>query len=154
MKKYWLLTLGLILVFFVSACQALERGIEPHNYWIRAAQKGENTAMYMLLHNHSSTKSDELIGASSDVAEVIELHETKMDSSGIMQMSPLPSIPLPPDAEVHFEPGGLHLMFIGLKQDLKPGDKVKVTLHFRNREDITLTVPVREGTGEGSEHTH
>lgn len=146
MKKIWLGILGLFLALAVSACQAQEEGVEAHDYWIRAAMKGENTAMYMLLHNHSA-ESDELVGAWSDIAEAVEIHETTMDASGAMQMSPVTSVELGPDAEVYFKPGGLHMMFIGLKQDLKAGDKVRVTLHFKNHEDIVLTVPVQEGAG-------
>jgi copper(I)-binding protein len=137
----------LIAGLLVSACQAEEEGVEAHDYWMRAAAQGGNTAMYMLLHNHSP-EADEFTGASSDVSETVEVHETTMDANGTMQMSPVPSVVLGPDAEVYFEPGGLHVMFIGLKQDMNVGDEVQVTLHFKNHEDIVLTVPVQEGAGE------
>ncbi|MBI5841332.1 MAG: copper chaperone PCu(A)C [Chloroflexi bacterium] len=142
----------LVLIFFIAslltACQpqAEGEGVEAHDYWIRTAAQGENSALYMLLHNHA-TESDELLGVSSDIADAVEIHETTMDND-VMQMSPVASVILDPDAEVYFEPGGLHVMFIGLKQDLKAGDEVQVTLHFKNHEDIILTVPVQEEAGE------
>jgi copper(I)-binding protein len=74
-----------------------------------------------------------------------------MDSNGVMQMSPASSLPLEPGTEVVFEPGGLHVMFIGLKQDLKVGDMVEVTLQFKEHEDIILSVPVLED-GEKMNH--
>jgi len=145
MRKIWFAIFAIALI--AVACQpAAKEGIEARDYWLRASAAGENTAMYMLLQNHGSAV-DELIGASSNVTDAVELHKTTMDANGMMQMSPVPSVVLDADAEVHFEPGGLHVMFIGLKQDLKVGDKIQVTLHFKNREDIVLTVPAQEEAG-------
>ncbi|MEW6403383.1 MAG: copper chaperone PCu(A)C [Chloroflexota bacterium] len=145
MKK--LLLILVVGVLLLTACQAEEESVEAHDYWLRAAAQGENSAMYLLLHNHETT-TDEFIGASSEIAEAVELHSSTVDANGVMQMSPVAAVELLPDAEVYFEPGGLHVMFIGLKQDLQNGDEVQVTLHFRNHEDIVLTVPVQEGPGE------
>jgi copper(I)-binding protein len=145
MKKFLVLVLSMAIIFNATACQA--KGIEAHDYWLRASAQGQNTAMYMLLHNHG-VEADELVGASSGISESVEVHETTMDANGVMQMAPVSSVLLGPDAEVYFEPGGLHVMFIGLKQDLKVGDEVQITLHFKIHEDIALTVPVQEEAGE------
>jgi hypothetical protein len=138
-KLLFVLVLG---TFLVSACSPGD--IESHEPWARAAMTGENSAVYMLLHNHSD-QADELVGASSDVAEAVELHLSQMGPNGEMQMIPQSSIPLAADEEVEFKPGGLHIMLIGLKQDLQIGDRFEVTLHFANHADIVLTVEVKEG---------
>jgi copper(I)-binding protein len=149
MKRLKFALNALILVITISACQPGGE-IEVHDYWLRSAAQGKNSAMYMMIQNRSR-ESDELVGASSDIAKAVELHETMINSNGTMQMSPVSSVPLEPDSEAVFEPGGLHIMFIGLKQELKVGDKVEVTLQFKNHENIVLSVPVQEGGG-GMDH--
>jgi len=59
-------------------------------------------------------------------------------------MIPQESVPLAAGAKVEFKPGGLHVMLIGLKQDLKVGDQFELTLHFKNHADIVLKVIVKE----------
>lgn len=137
-------------VFLLSACGA-ETGIEIHDPWIRPAAKGENGAVYLVIHNHSS-QTDELIGVSSDVATAAEMHESRMNGD-IMQMHKLESVPLEAYAEIEFAPGRLHVMLVALKNDLEVGNQIEVILHFKNFQDIKLTVPVRETAEEnhGSE---
>jgi copper(I)-binding protein len=148
MKKIWIVVL--IVSWLVYACQPQDKGIEVQDYWLRSAAQGGNSAMYMVISNNLADR-DELVGGSSSIAEAVEIHETVMDSNGVMQMSPVSSLPLEPGTEVVFEPGGLHVMFIGLKQDLKVGDMVEVTLQFKEHEDIILSVPVLED-GEKMNH--
>ena len=138
-------------MLLLSACVATGAGgtdIEAHDYWGRAALKDGNGAAYMLLHNHTEA-DDELVGVSSDAATAVEIHLSQMSGDGIMQMIPQESIALPADGEVEFKPGSYHIMLIGLKQDLKVGDEITVILHFKNHEDITLTIPVMEAENMG-----
>lgn len=135
-----------ILIFVLtglslSACRA-EQGIDVGDAWMRPAAQGENGAIYFVIQNQGSN-ADTLTGVSSDVAEAIEIHESKM-SGDVMQMQQLDSVPLKPSSEVNFEPGGLHVMIVGLKEDLKVGDEVEITLHFTNFEDIHVKVPVSD----------
>jgi hypothetical protein len=145
MKKFLVVFVFVMGTLFASACGA-GGDIEVHEPWARAAMMGGNSAVYLTLHNHSS-QADELIGASSEVAETVELHLSQMGANGEMQMIPQPSIPLDAGEETMFQPGGLHIMLIGLKRDLKVGEQFQVVLHFRNHADITLNVPVQEGEG-------
>ena len=102
----------------------------------------------MLLHNHSA-EDDALVGVSTDVATASEIHLSQMKADGTMEMIQQESIVLPSDAEVELKPGSYHIMLIGLKQDLKAGDEITLTLHFKNHEDITLTIPVLEAENMG-----
>ena len=142
-KSILFVVLGALLL---SACGAQTGDISVQNAWIRSAMQGENSALYMMIQNGTS-KDDELIGASSDIAEAVEVHKSMMDNSGVMQMMPQDSVLLAAGSEVEFAPGGLHIMFIKLKHDLKVGDQVQVVLHFKNHADISLTVPVQEAPG-------
>ncbi len=122
--------------------------VEAHDFWARSAMKDGNGAAYMLLHNHSA-EVDVLIGASSEVAGVVELHLSQMKADGTMEMIKQDAITLPADGEVELKPGSYHIMLIGLKQDLKAGDEFSLTLHFKNHADITLTIPVMDAEGMG-----
>jgi copper(I)-binding protein len=134
-----------LMAFSLSACGA-EQGIEVRDAWMRPAAQGENGAIYFVIQNRGSD-ADTLTGVSSNVAEAVEMHETTFQaemSGDVMQMQQLDSVPLEPSSELNFEPGGLHVMLVGLKEDLKVGDEVGITMHFANFEDINVTVPVSE----------
>ncbi|HEX9839350.1 MAG TPA: copper chaperone PCu(A)C [Anaerolineales bacterium] len=133
-------------IILFTACGA-EKGIEIHSAWMRPAVKGENGAVYFVIHNHSS-EGDELIGVSSDIAAAAEMHESKL-SGDIMQMNRVESVPLEAFAEIEFAPGGLHIMLVDLKQDVRAGDEIEVILHFKSFEDIRVAVPVRETAAPG-----
>ena len=133
----------LLSVMMLSACAPAATDIEASEVWARTGMAGGNSAVYLMLVNGTSA-NDELLSASSNVAEAVELHESKMGDNGEMQMIPQASIPLAAGAKVEFKPGGLHVMLIGLKQELKAGDEFEVTLHFKDHADITLKVIVKE----------
>ena len=136
-------------IFLLTACGP-EKGIEVHSAWARPAMQDGNGGVYFELHNHGSTP-DELTGASSDVAEAVEIHESRMNGD-VMEMNMMPSLPIDAYADVAFKPGGLHVMLINLKQDLKLDDEIEIVLHFKNHKDITVHVIVKDSAPE-EEHT-
>ena len=147
MKRVSLLLLTSLL--FLSACGS--RVIEVHEPWARAAAKGENGVVYMILHNHTDM-DDELLSASSDVAQAVEIHESRMSDDGVMQMIQQDSIALGVDEELEFKPGGLHIMLVNLNRDLAAGDHITLTLHFAKYQDITLGIPVQEAAHMDGSH--
>lgn len=68
-----------------------------------------------------------------------------------MQMRPLQSVPIGGKESIEFGPGGYHVMLVGLKQDLNAGDEIEITLHFKNQEDLLVTVPVQELAPDGGQ---
>jgi periplasmic copper chaperone A len=151
MKKILLMLIFTTLLLTACATNnshAAGTDIEAHDFWARSAMIGGNGAAYMLLHNHSAS-DDALIGVSSDIAEAVEIHLSQIKADGTMEMIKQESISLPVDAEVELKPGSYHVMLIGLKQDLKAGDEFSLTLHFKNHEDIILTVPVMDAENMG-----
>ena len=102
-----------------------------------------NGAVYMTLKNEGSV-DDALVSAASDVAEAAELHESKMDENGVMKMGPVPNIPIPAGGSATLQPGGFHIMLMGLKKQLAPGDKFSLTLNFEHAAAQTVEVEVTE----------
>jgi copper(I)-binding protein len=138
-----------IAALSLSACKSRE--LEAHEPWARSAARGGNGVVYLILHNHMDV-DDEFTGASSDVAEAVEIHETIMSDDGVMQMVPQAFIPLAADAELIFEPGGLHIMLVNLNRDLKSGETFTLTLHFRDHADLRLDVHVEDAAGMDPSH--
>ena len=129
-------------LMLLSSC-APKEGIEVRDAWMRSAAEGENGAIYLTIQNYSQT-ADALTGGSTNVADVVELHESKVVND-VMQMQMLSSISLPTGQAVEFAPGGLHIMLVNLTRALEAGDSIEITLHFQSAPDITLNVPVQIG---------
>lgn len=139
MKK--MISLVLASLFLLGACSA-PGDIEVHQPWVRPTAQGENAAVYLTIHNHSA-EDDELIGATTTAADVVEIHESKMEND-VMQMSRVDSVPIAADEEIVFKPGGLHIMLIDVKQELVLGKHIGLILHFKNHEDIVVDVHIED----------
>jgi copper(I)-binding protein len=81
-------------------------------------------AVYVTISNRGH-EADALLSVASDAATAVELHETVAYGSKIV-MRPLPKFDVPSGGKLEMKPGSYHLMLLGLKQDLKPGEIVKV----------------------------
>ena len=144
-----ILVFTLVLVLLLSACAApTAENVEVKDAWTRPATRGGNGAVYFTIR---SSAAEELVGVSSDVAEAVEMHESKM-SGDVMEMRQVQAVPLGAGEEMIFEPGGLHVMLVNLRQDLNAGDEIDITLHFKNYHDIPLRVPVQDTPA--SDHNH
>ncbi len=121
---------------------ALAETIEVQDAYVRAVPPGQsNSAAFMRITNHDD-KERALLAGASDKAEVVELHTHGM-KDGMMQMRQLEQIDLPAGETVTLEPGGLHVMLIGLAETLAPGDQVELTLGFDDGAEQTLSLPVK-----------
>lgn len=109
--------------------------------WARATPPGSTTtAIYLSLENHG-TQVMELVSASSDISERIELHTHKMEE-GVMKMLQVKTITVPAGENAHLKPHGDHIMVFNLTDSLAEGQHVNVTLRFENDQNLTLAVPV------------
>ncbi len=113
--------------------------------YVRAVPPGlSNSAAFMILSNPDEAEH-KLIAARSSVAEVVELH-THINDNGIMRMRRVDSIAVPPGGITRLQPGGLHVMLIGLKKQLMPDDTVDLTLVFEDDSETQRQAPVRKVT--------
>lgn len=120
-------------------------GMHVVGAWARpAAAAMPNSAAYTLLLNLTNT-DDTLVSASTDAAEVTELHEMLMGDGDVMQMRPVEGgISVPAGGTTLLQSGGLHVMLIGLKEELLPETTLELTLNFEHAGTIVITVPVQE----------
>jgi len=99
-------------------------------------------AGFMTIEN-TGDEAVTITGASSKAAEVVEIHEMKMED-GMMKMRMLKSLEVPAHGKVTLEPGGLHLMLIRLTGKLVEGDTVTIELALAGGDTIEVTAPVRK----------
>jgi periplasmic copper chaperone A len=97
-------------------------------------------AVYFSIAN-SGSRADLLVALSSPIASKVELHESR-DVRGVLEMRELTSLPCPAGATVVSQPGGLHVMLIGLNRPLVAGMAFPVSLQFRDAGNLTLQIPV------------
>ena len=131
----------IILLAAVACASPPELTIEDP--WARPGFQGDNSAVYLVISNLTD-QGDGLIGASTDAANMTEIHLSKMDAEGTMTMERQDLIGIPSGQKVSLEPGGLHVMLMNLVQDLNVGDKFELTLQFQRAGDIVVEVEVMQ----------
>jgi copper(I)-binding protein len=127
--------------------------------WARATVQGQKgTGAFMSL---TARDGAQLIGVSSPVAGVAEVHEMKMEGD-VMKMRAVPSLDLPAGKKVELKPGGYHVMMMDLKAPLAKDSTVPVTLLFKDAKGVEskleLKLPVATAApgaaGATAEHKH
>ena len=136
---------AMALTFALGLPVAAFAQVTVHDAWVRgtvAQQKA--TGLFAVI---TSAKDGTLVAASSPVAGVVEIHEMKMEGSTMKMRQLSAGLPLPAGQAVELKPGGYHVMLMDLKQQLRAGDTVPVTLVVEGadgkRENIEIQAPVR-----------
>jgi len=113
--------------------------------WSRPAAAGTNGIGYMVLANHGRS-ADALVRVESPLAERVEMHSSAM-TNGVMSMKAESRVTVPAGGRATFGPGAYHLMLIGLKKTLKPGDRAPATLTFASGAKLKVAFAVSAGVG-------
>jgi hypothetical protein len=100
-------------------------------------------AVFMTLKNEGR-EADRLLSAQTDVAQVVEIHETVLEGDVAKMQQVSGGIEVPAQGQVELKPGGYHIMLIGLLHDLAVGDRFAVTLDFEKSDDLTIEAEVRQ----------
>jgi periplasmic copper chaperone A len=134
-----------LLAFGISTAWAQNTkvgDIEIDHAWAPAATEASNSAAYMRLTD-AGAKPDELVSASSPVAQQVQLHVFNVEN-GIYGMHPVNAIEVMPGAAATIlRPGSAHVMLEGLKQPLKSGESFRLSLIFKNAGKVQIEVPVK-----------
>lgn len=110
--------------------------------WSRPALKGRTGAVYLTIR--AGSRDDRLLALKTSAAAEAELHRS-MDDHGVMRMRPAGPLAVGTGQVVRLEPGGYHVMLMGLTRDLTPGESFPVTLVFEAAGEVTATATVRKG---------
>jgi hypothetical protein len=132
----------LVIAIITSACGGSDK-VTLQDAWARPGFKGDTSAVYLTIINPNDL-GDGLIGASSDVAGVTEIHLSRMDDAGTMTMERQNLVFIPANGYAELSPGGLHVMLVNLMKDLSVGDTFPLTLEFQRAGDITVEVEVKQ----------
>ena len=131
------------LVLSTSLASAQPAAVKVDGAWARATVQGQQgTGAFM---NITAAQGTRLVGVSTPVAGVAEVHEMKMDGD-VMKMRAVPALELPAGKTVQLKPGSYHLMLMDLKRPLLKDSTVPLTLRFKNAagvdSQLELLVPV------------
>lgn len=131
-----------VIILLLSILNLLSPQIKIENAWMRPANKGMNAALYFEINN-PTLKDYELVDVFSDIAKVVQIHETYKQGENL-GMRKVESITIKSKTTFHLAPGGFHVMVIRLKENLKPGDKKEFTLTFKNHGKIKIIAVVKD----------
>lgn len=108
--------------------------------WVRASvPHQQSTGAFMVLTASSDSK---LVGVASPVAKTVQVHEMTMNGD-VMGMREVKAIELPAGKAVTLDPNGLHVMLMGLHNQVKEGDKVPLTLTIEDAKGAKETLEVQ-----------
>ena len=133
-----------VLSALVSAAVSAHAQVTVKEPWVRATVTQQKaTGAFMQI---TSAQDARLVEASSPVAGVVEVHEMTMEKD-VMKMRAVKGLDLPAGKTVELKPGGYHVMLMDLKQQMKEGDTVPMTLVVegkdKKRSSIEVKAPVK-----------
>lgn len=116
--------------------------IELVDGWVRPGGPGMMSAAYLTVRNRTNAQ-DTLIGVSSEAAQKTEIHESYKGENGMSAMRPSPNTVVKPGDDLYFQPGGLHVMLINLKEELVTSDSIDIHFEFKRTGTQTVRLPVK-----------
>jgi copper(I)-binding protein len=162
MKKLFSSVAIVIAVFLVSSAEAQHAsstGLAFDAPWVRASAPGQkNGAGYVQIQN-KGIETDRLISATTANVGRVELH-TIINENGVAKMRQVQGIEVPAGAGARLEPGGFHIMFMGLNAPFKAGEIVPVTLRFEKAGEVKIDFEIKPSTynpasaGQSAAHKH
>jgi hypothetical protein len=149
---------AIALPLLLAAAPALAQ-VEVKDAWVRGTVATQTaTGAFMRL---TASEDARLVDAKSPVAGAVEIHEMRMDGN-VMRMRAVKGLDLPAGRAVELKPGGYHVMLMELKQPLKEGESVPLSITVETkagkRTTIDLSAPVKAVTAPASggsmQHKH
>lgn len=114
--------------------------------WVRVSEysdhEGGMTGAFAKIENHTGNDVT-LVGGSAEIAGMVEVHEVVMIDKEMKMQQKEGGIVIKAGETVTLEPGGLHVMLMGLKKPILEGDEITLTLDFDGYEDQTFTWPAK-----------
>jgi hypothetical protein len=147
MKK-WMLIFAITLI--IISCQQNKNEVDGESdktfkiteAWMRPGVENRNTAAFMNIRNNTNI-DDTLFVVSSDISKIVELHETFTTENEMKGMRHVKQIAIPAKTTLELKPGGHHVMFIGLNNDIIVDEEHLLTLHFGVNGIIKIPLKVQ-----------
>lgn len=132
--------------------------VSVHDAWARASLGQTGTSAAYMTLEVSGNEADRLVDVATPIAASAELH-THLMEGGVARMRPVAAIEIVPGEPTVLEPGGLHVMLMGLGEKLVEGETLPLTLTFEHAGTVDLEVPIRGMAGmshgqHGSDRTN
>jgi copper(I)-binding protein len=110
--------------------------------WSRATPKGAAVAAAYMKITNTGSEPDRLLGGSSEVGSVFQIHEMSMDN-GVAKMRPLTNgLEIKPSQTLELKPSSFHIMITGLKHPLVAGSHITATLNFEKTGTVKVEYDV------------
>lgn len=137
-----------------AAAAPAASGVTISPAWSRATPPGAKVAGGYVTVENKGSAADRLIGGSSEISNVFEVHEMAMDG-GVMKMRALDKgLDIAPGGKIEMKPGGYHIMFLDLKRPLKEGESFTGELVFEKAGKVPVTFKVMPIGSTGGGHSH
>lgn len=132
----------LIVVAVLATSCGSSGGIEVSDGWARTTPPGTETAAFYVAVENTGAGADRLLAASTSACNVTQIHISEMNDEGVMSMRQADPemLELDPGEQLLLEPGGLHVMCMGLIDPLESGDSLTVTMSFETAGDVLAEI--------------
>ena len=124
-----------------------------------ASLGGDNPGALYFTRSDGGSTPDTVVAVETAMSESAELHRS-LEQGGLQRMEPVAALELPAASEVRLAPGGYHVMLIGLRKELVPGDTIDATVVFRRagrllvRARVVSYFELADDLGEGMASGH
>lgn len=147
MKLLKSLAAAAMFILAASAVQAADvtlGDLTLSKTWTRATPPKARAGGGFVEIKNAGSEADRLVAASSPVSEKTELHEMVVKDGVMVMREKEGGIEVPAGETVALKPGGLHIMFMGLKEPLVEGTQVPVKLTFEKAGDVEIMLDVEK----------
>lgn len=140
-----LLTLGLLNTAYTQTFEVGKLIIE--NPYTRSTPPMTPVAGGFLKITNTGDKDDRLVAGTAAFSKAVEIHEMIMKENGVMRMQQRKGgLVIPAGKSIELKPGGLHLMFIELDQQMIPDEQHISLLKFEHAGDVEVKFVVKDIT--------
>lgn len=136
----------------LTGCATAAGSVDGHDElhfsdgWVRVSEYSDHvdgmTGAFATIENHTDHDVT-LVGGTAEIANMVEVHEVVMIDKEMKMQAKEGGILIKAGESVTLEPGGLHVMLMGLKKPILEGDEVTLTLDFEGYDDQTFTWPAK-----------
>ena len=146
-----------VLASSLAACSgtpsASDDGIVVTDAWVKSVDEGMTAAFGVLTNTTDADVT--LVAASTDASPMVELHETLTDADGSSMMQEVDGgLTISAGDSLTLEPGGNHLMLMGITEPLIAGDDVTLTLEWSDGSTQEIVAVVKDYSGAQEEYSH